>query len=366
MPAAHTAPFAEFAARRRNVADSLPQHKVHAIIVTALPNIRYLSGFTGSNAALVLAEESATLFTDPRYTIQSAAESDCVVRTAKGPLTTAISAFIARKKWNRIGFERNRISYAAYADLVQAVPKDRLLLPLSGAIERLRMVKSQAEIELIRRSVFTNSKAYENTLRRLKASSTEAAIAAELEYQMRRLGAEKPAFDTIVASGAHSALPHASPRIQAIETNRLLLIDMGSFQAGYASDMTRTIHLGKAAGKARKLYNAVLESQLSAIDAVREGATAGSVDRAARQVLRRHGLDKAFIHSTGHGLGLEIHEAPRLGRRDDTLLEAGMVITIEPGAYERGFGGVRIEDTVVVTHNGCEVLTPTSKDFVSL
>jgi len=191
---------------------------------------------------------------------------------------------------------------------------------------------------------------------------TETDLAAELEYRMRRNGAEKPSFETIVASGARTALPHAQPTTERL--HKLLLVDMGCMQAGYASDMTRMLHLGQPGAQTRKLYKAVLEAQLAAIAAVRAGIQAGHVDRAARKVLKAHGFEKEFVHSTGHGLGLEIHEDPRLGKRNGTFLQAGMAITIEPGAYIEGAGGVRIEDTVLVTETGCEILTPTPKELV--
>jgi Xaa-Pro aminopeptidase len=194
----------------------------------------------------------------------------------------------------------------------------------------------------------------------------ESEIAAELEYQMRRQGAEKPSFDTIVASGPRSALVHAQPTSEPAGANQLLLIDMGATRNGYVSDMTRTLFLGRPGRKVRNMYDSVLMAQLAGIAAVREGVTAEQVDRATRRVLRADGLDKAFIHSTGHGLGLEIHEPPRLGRKEKTRLRAWMAITIEPGVYIKGFGGIRIEDTVVVTTNGCEVLTPTTKEFIAL
>jgi Xaa-Pro aminopeptidase len=228
------------------------------------------------------------------------------------------------------------------------------------------MVKSAAEIEAIRISVELNSRALDQSLRRFKPSMSEMDLAAEIEYRMRRLGAERPSFETIVAAGERSALPHARPTSKAIGTDHLLLIDMGSSVAGYASDMTRTFAVGKLAGKTRRMYGAVLESQLAAIDAIKPGVLCGSVDGAARKVLRGYGLDRLFVHSTGHGLGLEIHEPPRVGRKEQTKLEAGMVITVEPGVYEAGVGGIRIEDTVVVTDDGCQSLTPTPKELVVL
>jgi Xaa-Pro aminopeptidase len=210
--------------------------------------------------------------------------------------------------------------------------------------------------------VLTNSQALEDSLGRLQPGMSEADLSAEIEYQMRRLGAEKPSFDTIVASAERSALPHARPSRKPIGGG-LLLIDMGAFQDAYASDMTRTFFLGSATREMKRIYNAVLESQLAAIDAVRPGVGAAKIDKVARAVLKGHGLEKAFMHSTGHGLGLEIHEPPRLGRKEKLKLEVGMAITIEPGAYVENVGGVRIEDVVVVTAGGCEVLTPTPKEL---
>jgi Xaa-Pro aminopeptidase len=203
-------------------------------------------------------------------------------------------------------------------------------------------------------------------MRRARPGVSEADLAAEFEYQMRLLGAQKTAFDTIVAAGTRTALPHAQPTANRLGNNQLLLVDVGASQDGYASDMTRMAFLGKPGAKVKRVYRAVLEAQVAALDAVRPGVHAEQVDRAARRVLRAVGLDKAFVHSTGHGLGLEIHEPPRIGRRDRTLLAPGMAITVEPGVYLEGFGGVRIEDTVVVTESGCRVLTPTSKELLLL
>jgi len=345
----------------------LSELKIDALLVSSPSNIRYLSGFTGSNGLLLLTPDSQTLFTDPRYTIQASEECVCNVRTvAKGTLDVAAMDTARRKRLKRIGFEAGHTIYESYQRLKQALPLAASLKPIGPVIEKLRMVKTDKEIALIRRSVLTNSEAFAATLPSVRPGVSEKEIAAELEYKMRRLGAEKPAFETIVAAGARSALPHAQPTTQRIAGNELLLIDMGSCQSGYMSDMTRMLFIGRQSQRTQGLYDAVLEAQLAAIDAVRPGVSASKVDKTARQVLKSKGLAKEFVHSTGHGLGLEIHEPPRLGRRDQTRLEDGMVITIEPGAYVRGFGGVRIEDTVLVTKSGCEVLTPTSKELVLL
>lgn len=345
----------------------LDELKIDALLVSGLPNIRYLTGFTGDHALLLITPGAQTLFTDPRYTIQAADECSCPVKTVgKGPLEVAVAQTIARKRLKRIGFEAGRMLYDSYRRIKQLLPLGATLKPVGAVVEKLRMTKSPEEIARIRASVLTNSTAFSKAIGSIRAGVSESAIAGRLEYEMRRLGAEKAAFDTIVAFGERAALPHARPTSRKLATNEIVLIDMGSCQDGYMSDMTRVLFLGKPNRRTMHMYQAVEKAQLAALDAVRAGVTAGDVDRRARKVLESEGLGKAFVHSTGHGLGLEIHEPPRLGKRDKTRLEPGMVITIEPGAYIRGFGGVRIEDTVVVTQNGCEILTPTSKELMLL
>ena len=265
-----------------------------------------------------------------------------------------------------MGFEGTRIGFDIYEALQRESPTGLTLHAVANWIEQLRMVKSDDEIAAIRKSVDTNSRAYDSVLKMIRPGMRESEIAAEFEYQMRRGGAEKPAFETIVAAGPRSALPHAHPTDHRLAVNQLLLIDMGASQAGYASDMTRVVSLGKPKARAKAVYTAVLKAQLAALSAVRDGVTAGAVDRAARQALRGYRMDTFFIHSTGHGLGLEIHEPPRIGKRDKTVLKKGMVITIEPGVYIEGSFGVRIEDTVLVTGQGCEILTPTPKELTVL
>jgi Xaa-Pro aminopeptidase len=354
-----------FALRREKLLPALKPARTNAFLATALPNVRYLTGFTGSNAALLLTGERALLFTDPRYRTQASRESDCEIRIAKGPLSREIAIAVERLGLKSVAFERNRIGFEEHQALTEALAGVRLK-PLTGAVEALRMVKSAGEIDAIKNSVRLNSLALDQALRHFKASMTEVDLAAEIEYRMRRLGADGTAFDTIVASGERTALPHAHPVAGPIQRDQLLLIDMGANFAGYASDMTRTFGLGNLDAKIRRMYKAVLESQLAAIDAVKPGVSCAQVDRAARGVLRGYGFEKLFVHSTGHGLGLEIHERPRVGRKEAAKLEPGMAITIEPGVYQEGIGGIRIEDTVVVTTHGCEILTPTGKDLTLL
>jgi Xaa-Pro aminopeptidase len=356
-------PQTEFDRRRHVAGEALAAHKVQALVVSSAANIRYLSGFTGSNGLMLLLPERVVLFTDPRYKLQAASETAVEVHVERASLLLAAAKWIRRKSIRRIGYEKNNISHRAFLALDDPLPGSARLIPIAGLVETLRMVKSPGEIGLIRRSVHTNSEAFAQTLAQVRPGITEIDLAAELEYRMRRLGAEKPAFDSIVASGPRSAFPHASPTRNRLKSG-LLLIDMGAMREGYASDMTRMAFLGRPSAKIRKLYSAVLEAQLTALAAVREGVTAESIDRTARRVLRSHGLDRAFVHATGHGLGLEIHEMPKLGKGDKTPLRAGMAVTIEPGVYLQELGGIRIEDTVAVTRTGCEVLTATPKELV--
>ena len=353
----------EYQQRRQAVAEGLAARKLDAMLVAYSANLRYLSGFTGSNGSLLVLRDRAILFTDPRYQIQASQEVNCQVRVAKGPLVTAIAAAISRLRLRRIGYEPPRMTCDWFVSLQKSVPSRASLDPVTGWIEELRMIKSAGELERIRRSVETNSRAFEQVMASVRLGMTEEDLAAELEYRMRRLGAQRPAFETIVAAGERGALPHAQPTTAQLEIGGLVVVDMGAVQDGYCSDMTRMLFLGSPSPKVKRTYRAVLEAQVAAIEAVRSGVSTAYVDRQARKVLKGYGLDGAFVHSTGHGLGLEIHEPPRIGKRDKARLNAGMTITIEPGVYLEGFGGIRIEDTVVVTNGGCEILTPTSKDL---
>ena len=354
---------AEYSRRRAAASGLLAEHRLDGLLVSSAANVRYLTGFAGSNALLLVLEGPAVLFTDSRYRLQAAGETRCSVRIARGSLFAAVAKWLPRSGIRRLGFDPKGLTHAAFLSLKGGALR---LKPASGLVEGLRMVKSPAEIELIRRAVNIGSQAFDRCLRLARPGMSELDLAAELDHRMRRLGAERPAFETIVASGRRAALPHASPTAKALASNELLLVDMGAVHEGYSGDMTRTVFVGRPGSRVKRLYASVLESQQAALAAVREGVAAGSVDRAARRVLKAHRLDRAFVHACGHGLGLEIHEPPRLGRGERTRLKAGMAITIEPGVYLQEFGGIRIEDTVIVTRNGCEILTPTSKELLTV
>jgi len=352
-----------FKQRQQRLAAALEQNKLDAFVVASPPNVRYLSGFTGSNAALLATAVSVTLFTDPRYRIQAAEETGCKVVVVRGPLLGRIMAVVRRKGLRRLGFAQNRISYQEFQMLEANSPPNTRLKAVAGLVEQMRCIKDQVEIEQIRHSMQIAVEAFQQTVRSVRAGMTEAELAAELDHRMRRLSAEAPAFETIVAAGARSALPHARPGPASLRDGQLVLIDMGAMAGGYASDMTRMLYLAEPTRKVRRLHAAVLEAQLAAIAAVRPGVAARKVDFEARRVLRGYGLEKLFVHSTGHGVGLEIHENPRLGKGSREELREGMAVTIEPGIYMEGFGGIRIEDTVVVTSKGAEVITHLPKQL---
>jgi Xaa-Pro aminopeptidase len=337
----------------------LSAYGVDAFLISNLHNVRYLTGFTGSNAMLLVLPDEVIFFTDPRYRLQSAQEVKEKVVVATGHLLNSAITTAKRKKVRRVAVEQSTMTLGE-AEMLRGKFEIRAA---SGVVEGMRMVKSPEEIERIRKSVELNSRAFEQAFKKARPGMREYELATEIDYRMRRLGADGPAFETIVAAGARSALPHSRPGEARLEANQLLLIDMGAMVDGYASDMTRMAHFGKPPKKVRKAYDAVLEAQLAAIAAVRPGRSGAAVDQAARDVLTAAGLGEAFVHSTGHGLGLEIHEDPRIGKAGKVKLAPGMAITIEPGIYLEGWGGIRVEDTVVVTDSGCEVLTPTPKEL---
>lgn len=336
--------------------------------VSALPNVRYLTGFTGSAGHLLVTRDEAMLFTDSRYATQAREQvSSAAVRISRGDARPKLVAEAKRLRLKRLRFEANRIDYGTYSYLSAELPRCRLM-PVDSVVEKLRQVKSASEIAAIRDSLALNSASHEDVIHRLDARWSEARVAAELEFAMRKRGAEGAAFPTIVASGEHGARPHAEPRDQRIEPRALVVVDQGAILGGYCSDMTRMIALGDPGAAQKALVRAVLEAQAAAIDAIRPGVECRTVDGRARDVLKKTHvggvrLDELFVHSTGHGLGLEIHEGPRIAPGQRQRLLQGMVVTIEPGVYLDGVAGVRIEDVVAVTAGGCQVLTGTPREL---
>jgi Xaa-Pro aminopeptidase len=347
----------------------LARNRLNALLVTHLPNIRYLSGFTGSAGVLLISEDKSVLFTDGRYKEQARqeAEGTRIVIGRKSALVAAgewLSANARTMGVKTLGTETRHMTVAERRQLQTVLPANLRLREAPPLIEEARIIKESEELDCLRAAVRLGSSLFDVALKMIRPGKKEVEVAAEMEYAARKVGAEGMSFETIIASGPRSALPHGRASTTAIPANGFVVCDFGIILAGYCSDMTRTVHVGEPTRDERRMYDAVREAQQTAMDRVRPGVSAGQVDQAARKVLTARGWGKYFTHSTGHGVGLEIHEMPRLARGLPELLRSGMVITIEPGVYVPGVGGVRIEDMVVVTEHGCEVLTPTSKEMV--
>ena len=355
-----------YGTRLAKLRQRLAEERLEALLVTSLPNVHYLTGFSGSAGVLLVTSGDSILFTDPRYDLQAHEQ----VRESRVVITPRDALATAAKRWNRsrvrrLGIESGAVSFETHQRLRQLLPKKRLV-PTAGWVETLRIEKDEAEIEQIRRAVEVASRAFSETLPLVRPGIREIEVAAEIEYRMRRYGAEKPSFETIVAFGERTALPHARAGARALQPGECVLMDLGAMLDGYASDMTRTVFLGNPSRKAARMYRAVWEAQKEAEETVRAGVECAAVDRAARRVLDRYGYGQYFTHSTGHGVGREIHELPRIAKKQRARLPERAVITVEPGIYLPGFGGVRIEDIVVVRKTGAEILTQTPKELTVL
>ncbi|HEY7351787.1 MAG TPA: Xaa-Pro peptidase family protein [Terriglobales bacterium] len=357
-----------YASRLQRLQSAIEQHRLDSLIVSHLPNVRYLCGFTGSSAALLVTRRDKILFTDGRYTQQAKEEVKGVrVKIAKGAALIAAGEWLAKHKpARRVGIESANITVAARAALAKVLGGGPTLIPTPSIVEPFRMIKDSDEIDLIRAACQLGVNLLETITSAIKPGVSESAIAGELEFAARKAGVDQMAFPTIIASGQRSALPHGRASGVQLPRQGFVVCDYGVILAGYCSDMTRTVHIGNAPPDARSGYEAVLDAQLAALQAVKAGVDVAEVDSAARKLLYNRKLGKFFTHSTGHGLGLEIHEAPRLAAAQKEVLRPGMVITIEPGVYLPGKWGVRIEDTVVVTETGCEILTPCPKSLLTL
>jgi Xaa-Pro aminopeptidase len=364
-----------FLARQKKLREHLATTRFDALLISHLPNIRYLCGFTGSAGLLLIEEGGSVFFTDVRYDTQGREEvKGAKVIIARKAVLRALAEWIgARRKRSKgwtIGSESEHMTLAEKKRLTDLLSPGQRLRDATAIVERARMVKDPDELRSIRAAVQLGASLFERALEVLRPGVRETDVAAEMEHTARRAGAEAMSFPTIIASGARSALPHGRATEQAIAPGGFVVCDFGVILAGYCSDQTRTVWVGAASGakgeEARKAYEAVREAQEAAIAAVRPGASVGEVDAAARKVLRKAGFGRYFTHSTGHGVGLEIHEAPRVAAGQKEILRSGMVITIEPGVYFPGKWGVRIEDMVAVSETGCEVLTPTNKDFLAV
>jgi Xaa-Pro aminopeptidase len=355
------------AERRNALVQKLEALQVESMLVTHPADWYYLTGFTGESGAAVITARGTTLITDGRFVGQAKAETTGVtVVQQKGSLFESTGEFLSGNKAKSVGFEATQLSVSQYRTLRKAAGRGCKWKPATGLVASLRMHKDAQELAVMRRAAILAVRVMEEAVPLLKAGVREFEVAAEIEYQMRKRGASGAAFETIVAFGERAALPHARPTAKRLKKNEFVVLDLGAILAHYCSDITRTFYYGKAPERVRQWYKAVQDAQVAAIAAVKNGVLCGDVDAAARQVLERHQLGKFFVHSTGHGLGLEVHEEPRIARGQKRRLEAGNVVTIEPGIYMEGVGGIRIEDDVAVHADRTEVLTRITRDLIEI
>lgn len=344
----------------------MTEHALDGMLVMKPENRRYFSGFTGSAGALLVSAQEARLITDFRYVVQAEQEaSSCEIIRHNGTLIDEVQQSANLLKLKTVGFEADYVTY----DLYQTIQSKLPTLQLAGhKLDDLRMVKDNSELTALTQAVKIADQAFTSILPYIKPGRTENEIAMELEYTMKRLGATKAAFDIIVASGIRSALPHGRPTDKIIQSGDFVTMDFGAVYNGYHSDITRTVVIGKASEKQRTIYDLVLRAQLAGITAVKPAKSGSEVDKVARQIIAEAGYGNYFGHGLGHGIGLVIHEDPRLSPTapSDLKLQPGMTITVEPGVYLPDWGGVRIEDSVVVTAAGCDVLTSSSKQLIEI
>jgi Xaa-Pro aminopeptidase len=356
-----------FKTRRRALIQLISGVKLDALVVTHPANWYYLTGFTGDAGVLIVSHQGATLITDGRFTTQVREETTSVrLIEQKGSLLESTGRLLRERAVRRVGFDPSQTSVGQLAQLRKAAGAQTKWIPAPGLVGTLRARKEPSELARMRQAAILAGDALSSAIKLLKPGIMENEVAAEIEYQMRRGGASGPAFETIVAFGERSALPHARPTAKRLKKNELVVLDLGAILAHYCSDITRTVYVGRAPARMKQWYRAVLEAQIAAIAAVRTGVSCGDVDAAARQVLAGYKLDRLFTHSTGHGLGLEVHEDPRVARGQKARLEPGFVVTIEPGVYMAGVGGIRIEDDVAVHPGNTEVLTRIPRDLIEL
>lgn len=354
----------DHALRRDRLSARLPDLEVEALLVTRLVNVRYLTGFTGSNGQLLLAPD-AVFFTDSRYEEQARREVPDLRTSVYGQrLVTAFADACREAGIGRVGFEAAAVTYETHGTLSSVEGVE--LVPTGHAVEELRWAKDAEEIRLVEEAQRLTDEAFDAVTSKLVEGVTEREVAFELEQSMRRAGAERLAFDSIVAFGEQAAEPHHHPTDRPLRAGDVVKLDFGCVVEGYHSDMTRTVAFGQPPSELREAYGLVARAQRAGIEAVRAGVRGGAADAAARGVIEEAGLGDRFGHSLGHGVGLEIHEGPTLRQRSEDVLPASSVVTVEPGVYLPGIGGVRIEDMVVVEPDGCRPLPATSKELITL
>ncbi|GEK91353.1 M24 family metallopeptidase [Alkalibacterium kapii] len=343
----------------------MKDQKIEAIVITSPYNLRYASGFTGSTGLSVITQEKAYFVTDFRYTKQAAEQTKgfSIIQNT-GPILEEVKTIIEEEKINVLSFEKDFVTYTGFDKMRDLLPCE--LNPVSGLIESLREIKDESEIETIEAAIKITEYAFQEILNFIKPGVTEIEVANKLDFLMREKGATGVSFDTIVASGKRSAMPHGVASDKKIEQGDMITIDFGCYYKGYVSDMTRTIALGDPGEELKKIHQIVLEAQAKVNEAAKPGITGKELDAVARDYIKEKGYGEAFGHSTGHGIGLEVHENPGINYRNDKPLVQGNVITNEPGIYIPDVGGVRIEDDLVITKDGNRNLMSVTKELIQL
>ena len=349
--------------RADRLAEAVGERGLDALLITNMPNLRWATGFSGTNGAAVIGPDVRLFFTDFRYVDQAAEQVSGFERAQAG---RDLLADVAGRLTGRVGFEDASLSVRSHERLREAAGEGVELKAASGAVEELREVKEQYELEAMRAAASIADQAYLELSEWGIAGRTEKEIAAALEVRMRELGAENRAFPAIVASGGHGALPHAEPRDVPVERDTFMIVDMGCVVDGYCSDCTRTFATGTVDDEALEIYDLVSRAQLAGLAAVKAGADCRAVDTVAREIIDAGGHGEHYGHGLGHGVGLEVHEGPRLAQTATGTLRAGNTVTVEPGVYLPGVLGVRIEDLVVVTDSGCDILSGFGKSLLVL
>ena len=357
--------MSRFQERRDKLRRDLKKSGVNALLVTNFVNVTYLTGFTGDDSYLLVRSDGEILLSDPRYTTQLGEQCPDVELHIRKPGVSMLQALVkvlGSAGLGRLGIEAESMSVSLHDKIAEKLPNLEIV-STSDKVETLRLIKDQDEIAALRRAIWQAEKAFGVLQATVRPEQTEKEVADELEHQFRLFGGKDAAFPSIIAVGPRAALPHATPTAQRVGEGEMLLVDWGVKESLYNSDLTRVLSTGRISPKLRRVYGVVFDAQTRAIEAIRPGVVAHEVDAVARDIIGKAGFGRYFGHGLGHGLGLEVHEAPRLAAKNPTVLKPGMVVAVEPGIYLPGWGGVRIEDDVLVTRTGHEVLTGAPKQL---
>jgi len=351
--------------RLQQIRNELKELQLDGLIITNPINRRYITGFTGSAGVVIITGNDALFVTDFRYVEQAKSEAEnFTIIDHKALPTDELATQIERLNIKKLGFEQDHVTYSTFKLFEEKFKTT--LVPTKGIVETLRMIKSDEEITILKKAANIADKAFEHILNYISIGVSEIDIANELEMYMRKQGATSSSFDMIVASGERSALPHGIASTKKIATGELVTLDFGALYDGYCSDITRTVAVGDISDELYNIYHIVLEAQTNAVNKISPGMTGKEADALTRDIIKAKGYGEYFGHSTGHGIGLEVHEGPGLSFRTDTVLEKNMVVTVEPGIYLPNIGGCRIEDDIFITEDGNERLTFANKEFIQL